>query len=114
MTPSRTCFSENGLIMSCSWDILRIQRSLLSMELLREICNENFYHCVIRYGCEPNARFIRPQNTRAIRAARPDPSQGKMRPPQDDNVDLLLTRNWLGACQFTGYMLPLTISLIPL
>src|SRR5579872_2238786 len=29
MTPSRTCFSLNGLIMSCSTAILRIQRSLL-------------------------------------------------------------------------------------
>src|SRR5579862_97346 len=29
ITPSRTCFSEKGLIMSCSTAILRIQRSLL-------------------------------------------------------------------------------------
>ena len=30
-------FSEKGLIMSCSLDILRIQRSLLSMELLGKL-----------------------------------------------------------------------------
>src|SRR5579872_2110699 len=36
ITPSRTWFSENGLIMSCSWDILRIHRSLFSMKLLRK------------------------------------------------------------------------------
>ena len=35
ITPSRTCFSEKGLIISCSVAILRIQRSLLiAMRLL--------------------------------------------------------------------------------
>src|SRR5271169_5570637 len=35
MTPSRNCFSEKGLIISCSVAILRIQRSLLmDMDLL--------------------------------------------------------------------------------
>jgi hypothetical protein len=36
------------------------------------------------------------------RAARPDPSSSKMRPPQDDNADSMLNLCRLGACQFTG------------
>src|SRR5882724_1372136 len=35
ITPLLTCFSENGLIMSCSRAVLRIQRSLFIMRLLR-------------------------------------------------------------------------------
>src|SRR6266404_2304030 len=35
MTPLLTCFSEKGLIMSCSRAVFRIQRSLLIMRLLK-------------------------------------------------------------------------------
>src|SRR5215472_12304610 len=87
MTPSRTCFSENGLIMSRSSDILRIQRSLFSMKLPLGIASLG--DCVIKRLKRMRAKmrdlFGSKKRSRFARLLRSFPASGQKRPLQEDN-----------------------------
>src|SRR5258708_24539944 len=107
MTPSRTCFSENGLIMSCSWDILRIQRSLFSMELpfknfkLGNFVIEQLNAEQLNMDASHTRDYCVAQNG-THRAARPDPSSAKCARVRMTTPIHCSNRTWLGACRFTG------------
>src|SRR5438874_13565991 len=82
ITPSRTCFSLKGLIMSCSCAILRIQRSLfIAIPLLMRRSLAHFGRVLWRCGQKMDEYRILPPHERQHRAFAATTEHAHLLPP---------------------------------